>query len=298
MINIIDKRKYFYAFSLTITIISLIALSGWGLKLGKDFTGGTRMTIQLSQEIETQKIHDGLNELSLSELTIQKSQNNTVIIGYASSDEANNEKVREKLKSLDENFKEIKTEFTGSSVSDQIKKNAFLAVILANIGIGIFIAWAFRKVSRPIPSWQYGIGAVVALIHDILITVGVFAFLGKFHGIEVGVPFIAALLTILGFSVHDTIVVYDRIRENLLRSSSKENFEEIVNKSLNETLARSINTSLTVLLVLAAIVMFGGDSIRYFSVALLVGIFFGTYSSIFVASSLLVTSYKFKMKKF
>lgn len=298
MINIIDKRKYFYAFSLTITMISLIALSGWGLKLGKDFTGGTRMTIQLSQEIETQKIHDGLNELSLSELTIQKSQNNTVIIGYASSDEANNEKVREKLKSLDENFKEIKTEFTGSSVSDQIKKNAFLAVILANIGIGIFIAWAFRKVSRPIPSWQYGIGAVVALIHDILITVGVFAFLGKFHGIEVGVPFIAALLTILGFSVHDTIVVYDRIRENLLRSSSKENFEEIVNKSLNETLARSINTSLTVLLVLAAIVMFGGDSIRYFSVALLVGIFFGTYSSIFVASSLLVTSYKFKMKKF
>lgn len=297
MINIIGKRKYFYAFSLTITMISLIALSGWGLKLGKDFTGGTRMTIQLSQEVETQKIHDSLNELSLSELTIQKSQNNAIVLGYASSDEENNEKVREKLKSLDENFKEIKTEFTGSSVSDQIKKNAFLAVILANIGIGIFIAWAFRKVSRPIPSWQYGIGAVVALIHDVLITVGVFAFLGKFHSIEVGVPFIAALLTILGFSVHDTIVVYDRIRENLLRSSSKENFEEVVNKSLNETLARSINTSLTVLLVLAAIVMFGGDSIRYFSVALLVGIFFGTYSSIFVASSLLVTSYKFKIKK-
>lgn len=255
------------------------------------------MTVQFSQEIDIQKIQEDLKELNLNELTVQKSENNVVIFGYASSDEALNDKVREKLKSSDENYKEIKTEFTGASVSNQIKKNAIIAVILANIGIGIFIAWAFRKVSRPIPSWQYGIGAVIALAHDVLITIGVFVFLGKFHNIEVGIPFIAALLTILGFSVHDTIVVYDRIRENLLKSSGKEKFEEVVNKSLNETMARSINTSFTVLIVLAAIVIFGGESIRYFSVALLVGIFFGTYSSIFVASSLLVTSYKFKLKR-
>lgn len=297
MIDIIGKRKYFYTFSLVITMISLIALISWGLKLGKDFTGGTRMTVQFSQEIDIQKIQEDLKELNLNELTVQKSENNVVIFGYASSDEALNDKVREKLKSSDENYKEIKTEFTGASVSNQIKKNAIIAVILANIGIGIFIAWAFRKVSRPIPSWQYGIGAVIALAHDVLITIGVFVFLGKFHNIEVGIPFIAALLTILGFSVHDTIVVYDRIRENLLKSSGKEKFEEVVNKSLNETMARSINTSFTVLIVLAAIVIFGGESIRYFSVALLVGIFFGTYSSIFVASSLLVTSYKFKLKR-
>lgn len=297
MIDIIGKRKYFYTFSLVITMISLIALISWGLKLGKDFTGGTRMTVQFSQEIDIQKIQEDLKELNLNELTVQKSENNVVIFGYASSDEALNDKVREKLKSSDENYKEIKTEFTGASVSNQIKKNAIIAVILANIGIGIFIAWAFRKVSRPIPSWQYGIGAVIALAHDVLITIGVFVFLGKFHNIEVGIPFIAALLTILGFSVHDTIVVYDRIRENLLKSSGKEKFEEVVNKSLNETMARSINTSFTVLIVLAAIVIFGGESIRYFSVALLVGIFFGTYSSIFVASSLLVTSYKLKLKR-
>lgn len=297
MINIIGKRKYFYTFSLVITMISLIALISWGLKLGKDFTGGTRMTVQFSQEIDVQKIQENLKELNLNELTVQKSENNVVIFGYASSDEALNNKVRDKLKSSDENYKEIKTEFTGASVSNQIKKNAIIAVILANIGIGIFIAWAFRKVSRPIPSWQYGIGAVIALAHDVLITIGVFVFLGKFHNIEVGIPFIAALLTILGFSVHDTIVVYDRIRENLLKSSGKEKFEEVVNKSLNETMARSINTSFTVLIVLAAIVIFGGESIRYFSVALLVGIFFGTYSSIFIASSLLVTSYKFKLKR-
>lgn len=255
------------------------------------------MNVQFSKEdVNAQKIQEDLRDLGLKELTIQKSQNNSVIIGYTSSDEGLNDKVREKLKSLDENYKEIRTEFTGSSVSDQIKKNALTAVILANIGIGLFIAWAFRKVSRPVPSWQYGIGAVVALVHDVLITVGVFAFLGKFHNVEVGVPFIAALLTILGFSVHDTIVVYDRIRENLLKSGSKERFEDVVNKSLNETMMRSINTSMTVIIVLLAIVLFGGESIRYFSVALLVGIFFGTYSSIFVASALLVTSYKFKLR--
>ena len=134
-------------------------------------------------------------------------------------------------------------------------------------------------------------------MHDILITVGVFVILGKFWGVEVGVPFIAALLTILGYSVNDTIVVFDRTRENILRSGAKEDFEDIVNRSLNETLARSINTSLTVILVLFALVFFGGESIRYFSVALLFGVTFGTYSSIFVASALLVTIYKYQIKK-
>ena len=297
MINITGKRKYFYAFSITITMVSLIMLVTWGLKFGKDFTGGTRMNVEFSQQENTVQVQDALKDLELTELSIQKTGNTSVVINYGASDETINNNVREKLKGLDANYKEIKTEFTGASVSDQIKKNALIAVILANIGIGIFIAWAFRKVSRPVPSWQYGVGAVVALIHDVLITTGVFVFLGKFHNVEVGVSFIAALLTILGFSVHDTIVVYDRIRENLLKAGKKDEFEEVVNKSLNETMARSINTSFTVLIVLLAIVLFGGESIRYFSVALLVGIFFGTYSSIFVASALLVTSHKLKLKK-
>jgi preprotein translocase subunit SecF len=298
MINIIDKRKYFYSFSLVFTMVSLIALVSWGLKLGIDFKGGTLMEIKFSQQIpESQKIKEELGSLKLEGLTLQNSQDNSLIIRYTASDEDLNNKVREKIGSLDKDYQEVRLEFIGSSVSDQIKRNAIWAVILANIGIGIFIAWAFRKVSRPIPSWQYGIGAVVALLHDVIITVGFFAFLGKFHNVEVGIPFIAALLTILGFSVHDTIVVYDRIRENLLRSSKKEEFEDVVNKSLNETLARSINTSFTVIIVLLAITIFGGESIRFFSIALLVGIFFGTYSSIFVASALLVTSYKLRFKK-
>ncbi|MFH0969147.1 MAG: protein translocase subunit SecF [Patescibacteria group bacterium] len=298
MIDIVNKRKYFYTFSIALTIVSLIMLFAWGLKFGIDFKGGTLMEMQFSQGIPNdQQIEDKIKNLNLSSLTVQASQNNSVILKYNASDENLNNKVREKIKELDPNYKETRIEFIGSSVSNQIKKNAILAVVLANIGIGIFIAWAFRKVSRPVPSWQYGIGAVIALIHDVLITTGVFVFLGRFHNVEVGVSFIAALLTILGFSVHDTIVVYDRIRENLLKSGKGESFEEIVNKSLNETITRSINTSLTVILVLFSIVLFGGETIRYFSMALLVGIFFGTYSSIFVASALLVTSYKLKLKK-
>ena len=171
-----------------------------------------------------------------------------------------------------------------------------MAIFWAVAGIMAYIAFAFRKVSRPVESWKYGAGAVIALVHDILITVGVFAFLGHYYGVEVGIPFIAALLTILGFSVHDTIVVYDRTRENLIRSSSKEKFPDIVNRSLNETLVRSINTSLTVIITLLAIYIFGGDSIKHFSLALLVGVTFGTYSSIFIASALLVTIYKWQIK--
>ena len=191
----------------------------------------------------------------------------------------------------------MSADFRDPSISGELKKNSLWAILAAVLGIMAYIAWAFRKVSRPVESWKYGAGAVIALIHDVLITVGIFSVLGHFAGIEVGVPFIAALLTILGFSVHDTIVVYDRTRENLLRSSSKDQFPEIVNRSLNETLVRSINTSLTVLITLLAIFIYGGESIKDFSLALLIGIFFGTYSSIFVASALLVTIYKFQLAK-
>lgn len=255
------------------------------------------MEVQFSGEApHVQQIKEKLSELEAKDLTVQLSQNNSVILRYLSSDEDLNEKVLGKLRELDEGAKQNRVDFIGGSVSSQIKKNAFWAIILATLGIALYIAWAFRKVSRPITSWQYGINAVIALIHDILITTGVFSILGHFKGIEIGVPFIAALLTILGFSVHDTIVVFDRTRENLLRSSSKEKFPDIVNRSLNETLVRSINTSLTVIITLLAIYVFGGESIKYFSLALLIGIAFGTYSSIFIASALLVTTYNFKLK--
>jgi preprotein translocase subunit SecF len=191
----------------------------------------------------------------------------------------------------------LRTDYANASVSNELKTKSLMAIFWAIVGIMAYIAWAFRRVSHPVASWKYGAGAVIALMHDVLITVGVFSVLGHFWGVEVGVPFVAALLTTLGFSVHDTIVVYDRTRENLQRSAAKEKFPEIVNRSLNETLVRSINTSLTVIVTLLAIYIFGGESIKYFSLALLVGVTFGTYSSIFIASALLVTSYELQIKK-
>ena len=298
MLKIIDKRKYTYVVSATLVVLSVAVLFIWGLKLGIDFKGGTLMEVQFSEEAPAmQDVQEKLKELNLNSLTIQPSENNTAILRYMASDEELNEKVVEKLREFDENTKQLRVDFIGASISKQIKKNALMAIIFAVIAIAFYIAWAFRKVSYPVPSWQYGLGAVIALAHDIIITLGIFILLGHFWEIEIGIPFVAALLTILGYSVNDTIVVYDRIRENILRSGAKENFENIVNKSINETLARSINTSLTVVVVLLAVIFFGGETIKFFSVALLAGIVFGTYSSIYVASALLVSSYEYKIGK-
>lgn len=241
-----------------------------------------------------QDIESALKDLNLKSLIIQPSENNKAIIRYASEEDVINQETIKKIEETYPGSTQLQIDYTNASVSQELKSKSLWAIALAIIGIMGYIAWAFRKVSRPVESWKYGAGAVIALIHDVLITVGVFSFLGHFYGVEVGIPFIAALLTILGFSVHDTIVVYDRTRENLLRSSDKEKFPEVVNRSLNETLVRSINTSLTVIITLLAIYLFGGASIKYFSLALLVGVTFGTYSSIFVASALLVSIYKFQ----
>ena len=181
----------------------------------------------------------------------------------------------------------VRFDSVGPVVGQELKSKAWQAIVLASICIILYIAWAFRKVSRPVSSWKFGVTAVVTLLHDVLVVFGVFVILGELAQVEMDALFITALLTILGFSVHDTIVVFDRIRENLTRSYS-DNFESCVNDSLNQTLARSINTSLTTLLVLLAILFFGGDSIKYFVLALILGIFIGTYSSIFVASQLLL----------
>jgi len=298
MLNIIQKRKYFYTFSLTMIILSIGSLFLWGLNLGIDFKGGTLMEVEFSQNVPSvSEVTESLAPLSLQSLTLQPTGEKSLFLRYLASDETLNDTVLEKLKSFDENITLSRTDFIGGSVSEQIKKQAIIGVILSVIGITLYVAWAFRRVSGLVGSWEYGLGAIIALVHDIVITIGVFSVLGQWYGVEIGVPFIAALLTILGYSVNDTIVVYDRIRENLLRSSHKEDFEIIVNRSINETIARSFNTSFTVIITLLAIVLFGGESIQSFALAILIGVTFGTYSSIYVASALLVTRYKMKMQK-
>lgn len=183
---------------------------------------------------------------------------------------------------------EKRFESIGPNIGRELKIKTFWAIIFALLAIIVYIAWVFRKVSKPIASWKYGLVAIVALFHDVLITTGIFSILGKFYGVEIGLPFIAAIITILGYSVNDTIVVFDRIRENLKFHYGHEEFNEIVNQSVNQSVTRSINTSLTTLLVLMALFLFGGTSLRDFILVLIFGIIFGTYSSIFIASPLLV----------
>ncbi|OGI28562.1 MAG: protein-export membrane protein SecF [Candidatus Moranbacteria bacterium RIFOXYA12_FULL_44_15] len=298
MVNIISKTKYAYIFSIILTMLSIAAISVWGLKFGIDFTGGTLLEIKFPEVVpDVREVEDVLRDLNLGSLTLQPTQNQGVLVRYASEDDTLNQKVFETLEGKYGGIEKLRVDFINSTVSQELKKNSLWAIFFAIAGIMAYIAWAFRKVSRPVESWRYGAGAVIALIHDVLITIGAFSILGHFYGVETGIPFVAALLTILGFSVHDTIVVYDRTRENLLRGSVKEKFPEVVNRSLNETLVRSINTSLTVIITLLAVYIFGGESIKYFSLALLIGVTFGTYSSIFIASALLVTSYNWKIKK-
>jgi preprotein translocase subunit SecF len=296
MLQIIQKRKYAYWFSGIITVASLVLIALWGFNFGIDFKGGTLMEIRFALDPAPQVsvIEERLSAIDLKSLTIQPTDDRGMLLRYLASDETANEQVISALASLDPGLVQLRTDFIGSSVSSQIKKNAISGITLAVIGIALYIAWAFRRVSGAVTSWEYGLGAVIALAHDIVIVLGLFVILGRYYGVEIGVPFIAALLTILGYSVNDTIVVYDRVRENLLRSHKNEDFEITVNRSLNETLGRSINTSMTVLITLLAIVIFGGESIRYFGVALLAGVAFGTYSSIYIASALLVTRYKMK----
>jgi len=297
MFNIISKTKYAYIFSGFLVALSVFFISTWGLKLGIDFVGGTLMEVKFEQSIPTNlEIEKSLKEFDLKSLILQPAENNSMIIRYAAEDDKLNQKVFGKIQESYLGSQQLRVNFTNSSVSKELRTKSIWALFWAIIGIMAYVAYAFRKVSRPVSSWKYGAGAVIALGHDVLITVGAFSILGHVYGTEIGIPFIASLLTILGFSVHDTIVVYDRTRENLLKNSNKENFPEIVNRSLNETLTRSINTSISTLIVLVSIYFFGGDSIRDFALALIIGISFGTYSSIFVASALLVTSYKLQIR--
>lgn len=294
MKNIIQNRIYTYIFSGLLVLASVGALLVWGLRFGIDFQGGTTLEVSASKEgsVSIDKLREDLTAKNFPGLSIQTLRGGDILIQYGVVEGGGSDAVLDALQSQDEGAQIVDAKTVGGVISGEMRNKSMQAVIAAVIGIALYIAWSFRKVSRPVSSWLYGAGALVALVHDIVITLGVFAILGHFGGVEVDVPFIAALLTILGYSINDTIVVYDRIRENIFRHGRQEDFETVVNRSVNETLARSLNTSMTVLVVLLAIILFGGPSIFYFSLALFVGIIAGTYSSIFIASALLVTMEK------
>jgi len=300
MWNIIGKKNWYFLFSLLIIIPGVISLFLYGLRLSIDFTGGSRITLLFNKpvsQVQVVEVRKTFEKQEIEISTLQTSQKEVFI---------RTKPILEKqdatlLTELDKNqkigdFKQEQFETIGPTIGKEITLNALKAIGIGSLLIMLYIAWSFRKVPKPASSWRFGITTIVTLLHDVLVLVGIFSILGHFFHVEVDTLFLTALLTVMGFSVHDTIVVFDRIRENMLRSSASD-FAKVVNNSILQTLTRSLNTSLTAMLVLFTLLLFGGESLRWFIAALLIGIATGTYSSIFNAAPLLVLWHELDEKR-
>lgn len=292
--NIIKYRNWFFALSLAIIIPGLVAFKIWGLTLGIDFVGGTLWELKFEKPVEVQQVRDVLTREGGEVAQAAATSQNSVLVRLKISDEDKIRDLRAKLVEPLGGFSEIRLETVGPTISRELTQKAFVAVGLSILAIVAYVTWAFRQVPRPASPWSFGICTIIALCHDVLVVVGIFAIGGHFFGWEVDLLFVTALLTVLGFSVHDTIVVFDRIRENLKKLDLP--FGETVNYSLVQTIGRSLNTSLTVVFMLLALLLFGGASIKTFVIALLVGVVSGTYSSLFNAAPLLVVWHKIRSK--
>ncbi len=295
MPDIIGKRKFYFIFSGAITLIGIIFFFIFGLNWGIDFKGGTLWELKFPVAVDNTAIREFLPTLNLGEVSVRDSEGNKML-QFRSLESGEHDLTLANLKQKFGNVEEISYETIGPTIGKEIKGKAYLTIILSSIAIILYIAWAFRKVSRPVSSWRFGVVAIIALIHDLLVMLSVFVILGKFLDVAIDSFFITAMLTVLGYSVNDTIVIFDRIRERL-KSKADEPFETLVNTSINETMTRSLVTGMNAILVLFALFLFGGASIHWFMLAMLAGIVTGTYSSIFIASPLLVVWYNFLHKR-
>lgn len=296
MFNTLKYYKFWFTVSGLIIAFGIISLALYGLRLGIDFKGGSLTELQFAQSYDLTKVRDTLNQQDLGAYQLQTSSNTDLLIRTENLDQTQHVNMENALQKNVGSFKEVSFTSIGPVIGNELKKDAIYQLILVSIGIVFYIGYAFRKVSKPVTSWRFGWSAVIALFHDLLFVLGFFSLLGHFKGVEIDSLFVTAMLTVLGFSVHDTIVVFDRIRENL-KVYAGESIEFVVNHSISQTIVRSLNTSLTVLFVLLCLLLFGGDSIRYFVLALFIGIIVGTYSSIFIASPVLVLWQNWKTRK-
>ncbi len=286
-INFLKYKKIYFAFSLALVSGCVFSLLFFGLNLGIDFTGGSIMELHyFSDRPTTEQVKETLSGLDLGSYYVQLADQKGMIIRMKDIGEEKHREVLEKLENQYE-VEERKFESIGPTIGRELQQKTKILIAAALFSVVIYIAFAFRRVQRPIRSWQYGLISLVALFHDVLIPLGVFAVLGGHYGVQITIPVVAALLTVLGYSINNTVVVFDRVRENLIKRVGVD-FEDTVNLSLNQSLTRCVNTSLTTLLVLVAIFLFGGSSLQYFSLALIIGIVAGTYSSLFLVSPLLV----------
>ncbi len=310
MIDLVGRRKLYYIISLLVMVPGLVSLALFQLQPGIEFTSGSTFTLKFSdpnrvtQESLTSKLDDmGFNDVRVQTVTGETGTyiiRTRVLEGATQKTDVGPTQPTE-LEAIEgqlrQEFGELtRQDFSSVSaiVSERIVRNATFAVLAASLAILLYISWAFRAVPKP---FRYGTAAIIAMLHDVVVVVGTFSIFGKVLGYEVNTMFITALLTIIGFSVHDTIVVFDRIRENARRSIGLP-FPEIVNNSLNETVGRSLSTSVTVVFSLWALLLIGGISIRSFVVVLLVGIISGTYSSIAIAAQLVVSWEEGELDKF
>ncbi len=286
--SFVGLRKWWFALSGAMILASALALAVFGLRPSIDFVGGSLMEVTfVSATPSSADLTATLTDAGYLGVTVQSSDANRSIIRLASLTEEQHQAALASLQASFGDLTEDKFDSIGPVIGGELRKSAFLGLVTTLVLIGLYISWAFRKVSDPIASWKYGLLTVVCAAHDVIVPLGVFAVLGHFFHWEVGTAFIAAMLTILGYSISDTVVVFDRTRENLSHHTGRP-FEEIVEMSVRQTYVRSINTSVTVVLALSAILIFGGESTRPFSLALLIGVLVGTYSSIFFASPALV----------
>ncbi|RJQ28439.1 protein translocase subunit SecF [Candidatus Parcubacteria bacterium] len=291
MLDIVGKRKIYFTLSGILVGAAIVAIIVFGFKQGIDFVGGSLWKFRVplnqpsSQELEAAfQVDLGLGEVRMN----YEEGSGVFFVRLPAVNEIDHQKFLNILRNKFPSFQELSFESIGPSIGNELRRKAFIGVALVLLGISFYIAFAFRKTSRPVSSWKYGWITLLTLFHDAIIPAGLFSTLGYFFKIEVDTNFIVALLVVVGFSVHDTIVVFDRIRENLTLNRGRSSFETVVNESVNQTLGRSVNTSLTLILVLIALYITGPSNLHYFVLTLLVGVTTGIYSSIFVASPALL----------
>lgn len=296
MFRIIKKSWIWFSISIALAILSIVSLFVFGLRIGIDYKGGTVIEFQSENSEKLNFAKETLNNLGYSGYQIKESGSNGVVIKMETIDNNTHKTLESEFKKNITDYNETQYSSIGPVIGKGLTQKSIIAVIIASIAIIIFIAFAFRKVPKPLSSWKFGLCAVVALAHDLLITLGFVSVMGHFFiWMEVDALFITALLTIMGFSVHDTIVIYDRLRENFIKNPHKE-ISLSAEESINQTIIRSINTSMTTVFVLIAMLVFGSDSIKHFIWVLVFGILIGTYSSIFNAAPLLVLWQKKSLK--
>lgn len=292
MLSVTRHYKIWFAVSGALVLASLVLLLVLRLVPGIDFKGGVLLELEFEKNVAPQEVRSEISASGLPEPIVQPVKENRLIIKTKPLAQDEITRLKDLLKAEFGNYQEIRFESIGPVIGRELARRAYWQIVLVILGILLYIAYAFRKIGKAskhsrVSTWRLGVATVIALIHDIIIPIGVFAVLGRFRGVEVDSLFITALLTILGFSVHDTIVVFDRIRENMQKYPYK-TLASIIDFSVNSTLARSINTSSTLILVLVAMLLFGGATVFYFVLALLIGVVAGTYSSIFIASPILI----------